>query len=179
MGKVFHLQISLLITPQETTKIVLHPKCPDARPGQGLLVMVLMWLVSCLESEVRGQGLVPLQARATRTSHWSFPGPEAHEEAKSCGEGFYSKWPQVEAQSLACAVATHTQVNCLGCPYQICLCGTGQCHLASEVAMVFHEHLMSCHREPSKTGRQNPMAMGELALNQSCDELVVKPGPHF
>lgn len=111
--------------------MVPHPERPDAWAG----TVVLMWLVSCLDSEVRGQRSATQQTGATRISHWSAPVPEAHEEAKSCGEGVLlcflsSKWPEVEAQSHACAVATHAWVNRLGCPYQDCLCGTGQCYLA-------------------------------------------------
>lgn len=158
MGRV-HLQLPLPITPQEPPKMVSHPNCPDARPGQGLWAMVFMWLVSCLESEVRGQ------TRATRTSHLSVPGSEAYEEAKSCGESSILSQFQVapsRSPESCPAVATHAQVNCLGCPYPVCLCGTGQCHLTSEVAVLSHEHLRSCHREPSKPGRQSPTATGEL-----------------
>lgn len=66
----------------------------------------------------------------------------------------------MEAQSLACAGTTHAQVT-LGCPYQICLCGPGQCYLAAEAAMVSYEHLMSFHRGSHKTDRQSHMVKDE------------------
>lgn len=68
--------------------------------------MWLMCLVSCLESEVRGQRS-SLQTGATRTSPRSTPVLKAHKEAESRGEDgllcfLGSKWPQGGPESCLC-----------------------------------------------------------------------------